>query len=318
MLRVVASKMDTKIHTIVTLFLVTIVVSVLKWENLPKSIHYFETTCSPRAFSRGSGQKVVSYAFYTNTMNRANKEKRRHYLQGIRINLDLVTKYYPGYVMRLYIEVDPDDPTLAELKGLEQNSTNFDLCDIRNLPGTPMTNARMVFPMVWRFFPTMDPQVDVYACRDLDSRIFDREIHAVKEFLKSGKALHSMRDHYYQPQVLVGCCWGANLTAPLAREKWRMAWHGMLGDAKMWVDRGSYGADQGLLRDHVWRAFEGPKNTMQHDAYHCEKHSGSLPWPTQRPNTTWNFVGGHLDINRIRKECPMACRPKLHPDWLLC
>ena len=170
---IAASKMVIMPQIIVTLFLATIVVSVFKWKNQliettakTKSIHYFETTCSPRAFSRGSGQKVVSYAFYTNTINNppnnmANKFKRRRYLEGIQINLQQVTKYYPGYVMRLYVDVDPDDPTLAELKDLEQNSTNFDLCDVRNLPGTPMTNARMVFPMVWRFFPTMDPQVRI-------------------------------------------------------------------------------------------------------------------------------------------------------------
>ena len=44
------------------------------------------------------------------------------------------------------------------------------------LPGTPMSNATFVFPMNWRFFPTRDPQVDVYLSRDLDSEFNEREI----------------------------------------------------------------------------------------------------------------------------------------------
>ena len=37
----------------------------------------------------------------------------------------------------------------------------LDLCNVRNLPGTPMKDAANIFPMTWRFFPTMDPQVFV-------------------------------------------------------------------------------------------------------------------------------------------------------------
>ena len=37
----------------------------------------------------------------------------------------------------------------------------LDLCNVRNLPGTPMKDAAKIFPMNWRFFPTMDPQVCV-------------------------------------------------------------------------------------------------------------------------------------------------------------
>ncbi len=41
----------------------------------------------------------------------------------------------------------------------------------------------------------VDPQVDIYFSRDLDSVISDREVEAVKEFLASQAAVHVMRDH---------------------------------------------------------------------------------------------------------------------------
>ena len=48
---------------------------------------------------------------------------------------------------------------------------------------------------VWRFFPTLDPQVDIFLSRDLDSAITVREVEAVEEWLESEKMLHVMRDH---------------------------------------------------------------------------------------------------------------------------
>jgi len=67
-----------------------------------------------------------------------------------------------------------------------------------------MVDARSVFPMNWRFFPTLDPQVDIYACRDLDSRLSVREQAAVKKWLESDAILHSMRDHPAHLAPLVG------------------------------------------------------------------------------------------------------------------
>ena len=71
--------------------------------------------------------------------------------------------------------MDQDDPVLPKLCGLSCQA-NFDLCDIQRLPGTPMHNATNIFPMNWRFFPTLDPQVDVYLSRDLDSEFNEREV----------------------------------------------------------------------------------------------------------------------------------------------
>lgn len=38
---------------------------------------------------------------------------------------------------------------------------------------------------ILRFLPVIDPQVDIFFSRDLDSRISEREVAAVKEFLNS-------------------------------------------------------------------------------------------------------------------------------------
>ena len=46
-------------------------------------------------------------------------------------------------------------------------------------------NATKLYPLIWRFLPAIDPQVDLFFSRDLDSRISLREVEAVTEFLNS-------------------------------------------------------------------------------------------------------------------------------------
>ena len=57
------------------------------------------------------------------------------------------------------------------------------LFNVRSLPGTPVNDAQNIFAMNWRFFPTLDPQVDIFLSRDLDSRINDREELLTREKL---------------------------------------------------------------------------------------------------------------------------------------
>ena len=68
-------------------------------------------------------------------------------------------KIYPGWVMRLYYDLDKNDPTLKDLCNLACHDANLDICDVKNLPGTPFKDAAGIFAMNWRFFPTLDPQV---------------------------------------------------------------------------------------------------------------------------------------------------------------
>ena len=157
-----------QMHRPLRILCIIVIIMVLTLPHLltkPESIAYSQTTCSPKAFRRGSGQHVVAYSFYTcdgsdpNTKCGTNNTRQRGYLKGIEENLALVTKHYPGYVMRLYIDLAKKDPILEQLRSLEQNVTNLDLCDVKTLPGTPFLDASKVFAMVWRFFPTLDPQV---------------------------------------------------------------------------------------------------------------------------------------------------------------
>ena len=76
------------------------------------------TTCSPRAFSRGSNQHVVSFTFYEAIVDTKKEENdnTRNYFQGIHDNLELMKSFYPHYIMRLYYQVsDETEQKLCKL-----------------------------------------------------------------------------------------------------------------------------------------------------------------------------------------------------------
>ena len=61
--------------------------------------------------------------------------------------------------MRVYYQLDKTDPVMTELCDLACNNDNIDLCTVDDLPGTPVRDASKMFGMIWKFFPTLDPQV---------------------------------------------------------------------------------------------------------------------------------------------------------------
>ena len=94
---------------------------------------------------------------------------------------------------------------------------------------------------VWRFLPTLDPQVEIFMSRDLDSPIKPREVEAVEEWVKSEKALHVMRDHPAHGVPMLGGLWGARLTEN--RSAWKSIWTAIMGDPLSLSTRGSKGPD---------------------------------------------------------------------------
>ena len=122
------------------------------------SVQFSDTACSPEAFQRGSNQKIVAYSFYGNVSSKVHEA--RHYFGGIEENLRLLKSLYGAdWVMRLYYDLDQSDELMGQMCELACNNSHLDLCNVRQLPGNPVTDASDIFPMIWRFLPTLDPQV---------------------------------------------------------------------------------------------------------------------------------------------------------------
>jgi len=63
---------------------------------------------------------------------------------------------------------------MKQLCDLACSEPNLDLCDAQKNPR--LGNATLLYPLLWRFLPVIDVNVDFYLSRDLDSRISDREV----------------------------------------------------------------------------------------------------------------------------------------------
>jgi len=62
--------------------------------------------------------------------------------------------------------------------------------------------------MLDRFKPIDIVDVNVMFVRDADSRIHDRDLWAINEFINSTKKLHIIRDHEYHCSNIMGGLWG--------------------------------------------------------------------------------------------------------------
>ena len=93
-------------------------------------------------------------------------------------------------------------------------------------------------------------QVDVFASRDLDSRINAREVAAVNEWLEnSTQPLHAMRDHPNHSTSLLGASWDTYLSRKNARNKWKKAWSNIFEDPLTYAGRHDKGPDQLILHE---------------------------------------------------------------------
>ena len=217
--------------------------------------------------------------------------------------------------MRLYHNLSAESPLHEDLRRLASYNSQLDLCFVPELPESVRTAADRMNPMLWRFLPSQDPQVDILLSRDLDSRMSGREAAAVEEWLGSGRAVHSMRDHYLHQMPMMAGMWGGRFTETAVREKWNSAWQKMMNDSTL--QSGLYGGDQRMLEQYVWPWAQ--EDVMEHDSYSCNIFPNSIGFPTERMDEPENFVGGVVSVNnRLWTVCPQECRRKNHSEWEHC
>ncbi len=124
--------------------------------------------------------------------------------------------------------------------------------------------------MFWRFGSIGDTNFTHCIVRDADSRLSDREAAAVNEWVQSGKAVHSIRDHPWHENVaLLGGGWGAktgviDIAGALSRRQ----------------PSGAYGDDETFLHEHVWpQVF--PHDILRHTSR--VTHEIDVLLPPQEP-----------------------------------
>ena len=122
-------------------------------------------------------------------------------------------------------------------------------------------------PRMWRFEAIDDPDVEFMLSRDTDTRILEREILAVREWLESDKLFHIMRDHPHHTFHVLAGMFGTRKIPEIPRWKELM---------NSFVPKDSRMYDQNFLRDYIYPHIKD--NSIIHAAFHkIESHAKNFP-----------------------------------------
>lgn len=201
------------------------------------------------------------------------------YWIGALKNIELVKKYFPNWICRFYIDKDSKKELIETIKG---DNVEVVLVDSRD----------SFHGMFWRFWGSEDPNVDVFLSRDCDSRISEREVVAINEWINSDKDFHIMRDHPYHTVPILGGMWGCR--------RGIMRKIGIIKMIEDWNQYGRKGIDQDFLGRCVYPLVVN--NSFEHSEFGLRFGGQIKPFPTKRID--YEFVGDVFDEN-----------DKRHPDY---
>ncbi len=197
------------------------------------------------------------------------------YLTGVSENIKLVKTLYPEYECWFYVH----KPTVPD--NVIDIINSYDHTKIIYKHDGLMVGK----PMMWRFEAIDDPDVEIMLSRDLDSRIYEREVIAVNEWLQSGKLFHIMRDHpLHHKCYILGGMFGTKKNDKIP------SWTNLI---KNYKQNGTWGYDQYFLRDIIYPIIISDVMI----------HSSSITYPNEtiypfiKYDSDYKFVGENIDSN---------------------
>ena len=215
-------------------------------------------------------KKVIAYSLWVDDPM---------YWVGAVKNIELCKIYYPGWVSRFYIDKRSKTELIETIKG---DNVEVILVDSKD----------SFHGMFWRFWASEDTDVDIFLSRDCDSRISEREVNAVNEWLESDKDFHIMRDHPYHTVPILGGMWGSR--------NGLMRKIGIIKLIESWNQFQRKGIDQDFLGKCVYPLIIN--TAMEHSEFGLNFGGETKLFPSKRLD--YEFVGDVFDSNDER-----------HPDF---
>ncbi|CAF1344187.1 unnamed protein product [Adineta ricciae] len=271
-----------------------------------------QSLCSQRSKIRGRHQHVIGVSAYL------SKQDNKDLLAVLKTHLfqyfDEAKEKYPDWIVRVYYF--SLNITQQDIHQIEAQYPNVDLCDSTNLPF--LGNVVSWLPgKIQRFLPIVDPLVDIYMSRDVDSPILDRETTIVRTWLDSQEhTIHIIRDHPEHSVPILGGLWGIKTHHERSLVKDISQFLLSPDVVRCYTGRG----DQTFLEDYIWPYANKHRDiTLEYDSFLCKRFPHALPFPTRKQSPTL-FVGCRRPNCTLDEhpECPKRCRPADHPDWIWC
>lgn len=118
--------------------------------------------------------KIISFCLYG---------ELDFYCLGLIENIDLINKKYNDWKIYVYYGNIPE-----KILNILKNKQNTYLFECKH-------NEYNWEGMFWRFLPIESKDIDIFLSRDVDSRITEREMKFVNEWINSKKLFHIIRDN---------------------------------------------------------------------------------------------------------------------------
>ena len=118
--------------------------------------------------------KIISFCLYG---------ELDFYCLGLIENIDLINKKYNDWKIYVYYANIPE-----KILNILKNKQNTYLFECKH-------NGYNWEGMFWRFYPIENENIDIFLSRDVDSRITEREMKFVNEWINSKKSFHIIRDN---------------------------------------------------------------------------------------------------------------------------
>ena len=209
-------------------------------------------------------KKVVSFCLFGN---------KPIYCVGLIENLKLMSEIYPNWIARVYYSNDVPEKYINESKKYN--------CEL------VLKERKGVYDgTIWRFLPLLDKDVELFVCRDCDSRINYREKAAVDEWLNSDKCLHTMRDSIHHNDVIQAGMFGIK---NILVKKYNIDFQKILFSNYNFNNRNT---DQIVLKKYIWSVLIN--DHMAHDVQGLRwKNNNNIVknFPKHQPIKFGIFVG---------------------------
>jgi hypothetical protein len=134
-------------------------------------------------------KKIISFSIYGDDYK---------YTIGLIKNIDIINSKYPDWGIYIYYSNIP----IFILNILKTKGNCFIF---------PCIHKGFKWEgMFWRFYP-IESNIDIMLSRDADSRITEREMDLVNQWIKSNKTFHIIRDNMGHRIEILGGTWGCKV-----------------------------------------------------------------------------------------------------------
>jgi hypothetical protein len=207
-------------------------------------------------------RKVISFSLWGNDPT---------YNIGAIKNAELAKIYYPDFDCWFYVHKETvPQSTISTIEQIGNSRIIY-----------KEGNLNECKPMMWRFEPIDNDEVELMMSRDTDTRICEREVLAVREWLNSDKIFHIMRDHPHHSFCILGGMFGTKKIPEIK------SWRDYIQKSYQYSNK-MY--DQDFLQNIIYPLIKD--KSLIHATFHKrEDESKDFPIPF---NNNYNFVGEYV------------------------